>query len=653
VLELTDQLCILVSPAHWLEGLRHRLEDTGVECAPLDARILGLRPPSTPFALLLQEGDPARLGDLAAWLKQMDPLLVRVVFLGSLERWLDAGLPEWPLHAALGAQANEAAAALSLRSLVELLMATETVGVLEGALDRYSSNMDEILTIGKQLTAEKDHHRLLRLILEKSMDLTGADAGSLFLVEEQGGQSLLRFSFAETRSIIQARRFEEFTMPMTTRSLAGWVAITGNPLLIDDVYELPEDSEYRFDPSYDRNVGYRTKSMLVAPLVNHQGLILGIIQLINAKQDGRRRLTNLRELEEQVISFRTTHKDLIMGIAGQAAVTIENNRLYHDIERLFEGFVEASVTAIESRDPTTSGHSFRVAELTVALAKAATLSADGPWADLRLDEDGLKEIRYASLLHDFGKVGVREEVLTKPKKLLAYRMGEVVSRFRYVRHSTEIRALRRKIELLASSTGDVEELEASLAADLARLDQWLQVVLQANEPSVLPAESPRQLLDIHGHCFEDEAGELRPLLDADELRTLSIPRGSLTPEEWDDMQSHVTHTWNFLTRIPWTRNLAHVPEIAYGHHEKLDGSGYPRRLDAGRIPVGSRMMTIADIYDALTASDRPYKRAVSHEQALDILHWESNHGKVDRDLLELFVQRRIHEQIVTTGGAAI
>lgn len=646
---MTDQLSILTRRPDWRAGLETRLTDTGVGVHMLDADCFTHRP-DRPLALLLESADLEHIPGLATWLEDCDPLLVRVVWAGPLDHWMAAGLPPWPLHMVLGQEADLPTLAICLRSLIELLMATETVGVLEGALDRYSSNMDEILTIGKQLTAEKDHHRLLRLILEKSMDLTGADAGSLFLVEEKEGQALLRFSFAETRSIIQARRFEEFTMPMTTRSLAGWVAITGNPLLIDDVYELPEDSEYRFDPSYDRNVGYRTKSMLVAPLVNHQGLILGVIQLLNAKQDGRRRLANLRELEEQVLPFRTAHKDLIMGIAGQAAVTIENNRLYHDIERLFEGFVEASVTAIESRDPTTSGHSFRVAELTVALAKAATLSADGPWLDLRLDEDGLKEIRYASLLHDFGKVGVREEVLTKPKKLLAYRMAEVVSRFRWVRQDTEIRALRRKIELLAATTGDVAELEASLAADLARLDQWLQVVLTANEPSVLPAESPQQLLDIHGFTFRDEEGQSRPLLDAEELRTLSIPRGSLTPEEWDDMQSHVTHTWNFLKRIPWTRNLAHVPEIAYGHHEKLDGSGYPRRLDSGQIPVGSRMMTIADIYDALTASDRPYKRAVSHEQALDILHWEANHGKVDAALLDLFIQRRIHEEILTGGG---
>lgn len=641
-----DSFRILFTRLDWLEDLRSRLAGTVVHPQLLE-RLEELAPEAgVQVALLLTPLDLQTHPALADLLEPFDPLQLRVVFAGSLAEWTGAGLAEGLLHSVLGPGAGPDAAAVSLLSLYDLLMAGETVAALEGCLDRYSSDLDEILTIGKQLTAEKDHRRLLRLMLGKSMDLTGADAGSIFLVEEGDEGPRLRFSITDTRSLLQNRRYEEFTMPLTLRSLAGYVASTGVPLLIQDVYELGEECEYRFDPSYDRNVGYRTKSMLVVPLVNHLGQILGVIQLINAKREGQRRAADLRELEELVVPFTVPHKDLIMAIAGQAAVSIENNRLYHDIERLFEGFVEASVTAIESRDPTTSGHSFRVAELTVGLARAVDQATEGDYAGQSFSEESLKELRYASLLHDFGKVGVREEVLTKPKKLLTFRMTELVSRFEWLRQDTEIRVLRRKLEALLGGQRALDPLESELQSDLLRLEGWLRLVQQANEPSLLPAEAPAQLQEVHAHCFRDTEGQERPLLDADELRILSIPRGSLTPEEWDDMQSHVTHTWNFLRRIPWTRGLAKVPEIAYAHHEKLDGSGYPRRLGLEQIPVGSRMMTVADIYDALTAADRPYKKAVSHEAALDILNWEAGHGKVDATLLDIFVQRRVYQNII-------
>jgi len=303
------------------------------------------------------------------------------------------------------------------------------------------------------------------------------------------------------------------------------------------------------------------------------------------------------------------------------------------------------VTAIESRDPTTSGHSFRVAELTVALARAADNATEGMLAGLSFSEDSLKEIRYASLLHDFGKVGVREEVLTKPKKLLAPRLLQVVGRFEWVRQDLEVRALRRKLELLLQGTRDLSELDRRQEEELARLEAWLQLVLAANEPRLLASDAPGQLEEVHAYRYLDAAGAERRLLDEEEVRILSIPVGSLTPVERLDIESHVTHTYNFLSRIPWTSGLAKVPEIAYAHHEYLSGNGYPRRLGPSEIPVGSRMMTISDIYDALTASDRPYKPAVSHEKALDILEGFRREGKVDETFLDLFIQRGVHKVI--------
>jgi HD-GYP domain-containing protein (c-di-GMP phosphodiesterase class II) len=578
-------------------------------------------------------------------LDHFDPLQLRVVFLGRLSAWTAAGLPEGVLHAVLPPDASPAEILLCLRSLYELAVSGETVRTLEDCLDRYSGDLDEILAIGKRLTAERDLPTLLRLMLGKSMDITGADAGSIFLIEQDGEERRLRFKITDTRSLVRQRRYEEFTMPLTTRSLAGFVALTGESLIIDDVYQLDTGLEYGFDPSYDREQGYRTKSMLVVPLIDHKQRILGVIQLINAKREAQRVATDLRQLEELVIPFTVSHKEFIGAIAGQAAVSIENNQLYRDIERLFEGFVEASVTAIESRDPTTSGHSFRVAQLTVELARCVDQASVGRYADVRLSDEHLKEIRYASLLHDFGKVGVREEVLTKPKKLLDWQLAELVHRFEWLRKDTELRNLRERLKRLEAGqpVGD----DPGLPEELARLEEWLQLVRQANEPSLLPAEAPARLREIHEFHFVDAAGRRRPLLDQSELGILMIPRGSLTPEEWRDMQSHVVHTYEFLRRIPWTSELSRVPEIAHAHHEKLDGSGYPRGLGADEIPLGGRLMAVTDIYDALTAADRPYKRAVSHEKALDILHAEAREGKLDTVLLEIFVQRRVHRAIQT------
>lgn len=581
---------------------------------------------------------------------RMDPLQLRVVFAGRLNDWIEAGLPAGVLHTVIHGEATMNELALALRSLYELHVTGETVMTLESCIDRYSGDLDEILTIGKQLTAERDHTRLVRLMLDKSMDLTGADAGSIFLVEEdEQGERCMRFAYTDTRSLIQNRRFEAFTMPLSKRSLAGYVALTGNPLLIEDVYELDPHLEYSFDPGYDQREGYRTKSMLVVPLVNHKRETLGAIQLINAKEDGRFRANTLRQLEEMITSFTVSHKDLVMAIAGQAAVAIENNRLYHNIERLFEGFVEASVTAIESRDPTTSGHSFRVAQLTEELARVADNATEGPWDVVSLSEENLKEIRYASLLHDFGKVGVREEVLTKPKKLLAWQMTEMSSRFEWLIKDTECRYLRDRLRALEAGHSVSPESAAEMARELERLSAWLDVVRSSNEPSLLAEDAPALLEEISKFNYRNAMGEEAPLITGDECRILSIKRGSLTPEEWNDMQSHVSHTYEFLRRIPWTKGLSRVPEIAWGHHEKLDGSGYPRGLKSPDIPLGSRMMTVADIYDALTAADRPYKKAVSHEKALDILHWEADGGKVDSGLLDLFIQRRVYEVIRSTS----
>lgn len=441
--------------------------------------------------------------------------------------------------------------------------------------------------------------------------------------------------------------YEEFQMPITKGSIAGYVAATGETLNIHDVYQIASHCEYRFNQHYDESTGYRTTSMLTAPMTDHQGQITGIIQLINRKKDFSVKLTQ-KNYKDWVRSFDQNDEELVNSLASQAAVALENSALLKSIQRLFEGFVTASVTAIESRDPTTSGHSFRVATLTVGLATLVDRATTGRFAAIQFTADEIKEMRYAALLHDFGKVGVRENVLVKSKKLYPFQVELIRQRFEYMKKAWEAEHFRSKFNLLRSA--GIENFEAQFAPletafenRLRSLDHYYEFILQSNEPTVLPHGNFDKLLRIASDQELIAPGAQGPLLSGEEIQFLSIRKGNLNDRERSEIQSHVTHTFLFLSKIPWTSELRDVPKIAYGHHEKMDGSGYPNRLKGEDIPVQTRIMTISDIYDALTAGDRPYKRAVPSDNALDIIAAEVKHDQLDPELFQLFVEGKVFE----------
>lgn len=498
--------------------------------------------------------------------------------------------------------------------------------------------------IGVSLSAERDTDTLLDLILTTSREITQSDAGSIYLVEEAaGGERRLRFKLAQNDSVRVP--FTEFTLPIDDASVAGHVALTGSVLQLDDAYVLPPGSRFHINREFDERAGYRTKSMLVVPMTTPQGTVIGALQLINCKRDPSVVLPNGAAVETEVIPYPERFRGLAASLASQAAVALENSRLYQSIQTLFEGFVQASVTAIESRDPTTSGHSFRVADFTVALATAVDRADHGVFREIRFSPDEMREIRYASLLHDFGKVGVREEVLVKAKKLPPGQLELIRQRGEIIRRGLELRHAQRKTAWLLQHGRDAfseraAQWDAELAAVLADLDQHLKAVAAANEPTVMPDDMSAGIRDLAGHRYADHLGESLSLITPEEARILAIPRGSLTPEEYRQIQSHVVHTYQFLKQIPWTKELRRVPEIARSHHEKLNGAGYPDGWRAPDIPVQTRMMTISDIFDALTSRDRPYKAAVPVERALDILGQERQAGAVDGALLQLFIAVR-------------
>ena len=541
------------------------------------------------------------------------------------------------LLAALKAAFREAAARADLRRARAEVVAR-------------SREITELTQIGVALTTERNYDVLLEMILTQSRRITQSDGGSLYLVEAREGPSpKLRFKLAQNDTVPNAP-FVEFTMPLNHASVAGYVCSTGEPVVIDDAYFLPPDVEYSINRSFDERNRYRSKSMLTVPMKNHKNEIIGALQLINRKRDPSAVLSSPDVVESQVIPFSRRTVEMVNALAGQAAVSIENSLLYEDIERLFEGFVTAAVTAIEQRDPTTFGHSGRVAAMTVGLAEVVDRSGDGPYRGVNFSREQIKEIRYAGLLHDFGKVGVREQVLVKAKKLYPPDLALLKSRYAFIRRTAEAEYHRRRADwLLANQRDGYQQFVASLdeahRRELEDCERFLKTVLQSNEPTVLPEGSFEELLVLAERTFTDIDGAAQPYLSDDEVRFLTIRKGSLDEAERLEIESHVSHTYRFLLQIPWTKELSQIPLIAYGHHEKLDGKGYPRKVNAAEIPIQTRMMTISDIFDALTAADRPYKRAVPLQRALDIMTQEVKGGMLDQDLFNLFVDGKVFEKL--------
>jgi HD-GYP domain-containing protein (c-di-GMP phosphodiesterase class II) len=530
-----------------------------------------------------------------------------------------------------------------LRAALENAALRAQVRRMEAEAIRYHEQFTELNRIGVALSSERDIDKLQDFILRTCRQLTNADGASLWLVDGDGEDRTVRFASAQNHSLEVP--YSSFTLPLTPSSMVGYTIIHGRSQTVDDVYSAHTPYGVGGSKSFDEQHGYHTRSMLCVPMRSHSGEVVGAVQLINAKRSFETRL-NLDNIAAETVPFHGEAVEMIESIASQAAVALDNKELIDSIQALFEGFVKASVTAIESRDPTTYGHSGRVAALTVGIAEVISGIGVGSYRDLRFDPDQLKEIRYAALLHDFGKVGVREHVLVKEKKLYPSQIDFIRARFEFVQRSRQLAHTEEKLKLALAGqlTPDVmDEIDRRLRTELMQLQQWLEAVLTANEPSVMDEDKASTLAFLSQRTYPDLSGRERPLLDNDEFHFLSIRRGTLDEDERLEIESHVTHSYRFLTKIPWTSTMREVPRIAYGHHEKLDGTGYPRHLNGAEIPVQTRMMTISDIYDALTATDRPYKRAVPLEKALGILKSEADEGKLDAELLDVFITKRVYD----------
>lgn len=516
--------------------------------------------------------------------------------------------------------------------------------------------IEKLLDIGAALSGTRDLAKLLNLILSQSREITCSDAGSVYLVDHSDNHSKLLFKVAQNASLPNLS-FREFAIPLTDKSLAGYVALTGKNLNIEDAYNLPQTEPYRLDRSFDDNISYRTRSVLVLPMQNRERETIGVLQLINRKKHPDRVLTPDNAMAETQ-PYSSWEERILRSLASQAAISIERSQLQESIEFLFEGFVKASVQVIEARDPCTFGHSERVATLTVRLGEEINTITQGTLASVEFSDRQLQELRYAALLHDFGKVGVPEAILTKSKKLYPRELEIVRQRFAIARRSLEMECVETKYQLLLDNGNlhlqnpaecphcqRLEELDTNLDRAIARLNESWNLIQQANEPQVLampPLDKLRQLSEM---TYRDVDGKIKPLVTPQEVEQLLVSQGNLTAEERRIIESHVTHTYEFLKQIPWTKALHNVPDISYGHHEKLDGTGYPQGLKKEEISIQAQMMAIADIYDALTAGDRPYKHGLPTVTALKILRQEAAGNKLNAELLSVFEQRQVYQAL--------
>jgi HD-GYP domain-containing protein (c-di-GMP phosphodiesterase class II) len=450
-------------------------------------------------------------------------------------------------------------------------------------LEQTAGRLAVLLETGRLLSSEISLDRLLTLVMQQTTVVLDAERSSLFLVDKKRAELWSKIAQGIDDVVLR--------FPLT-RGIAGHVARSGEVVNLADAYQDP-----RFNPEIDRGTGFRTSSLLVVPLKGRNGEVLGVIQALN-KRGGA--------------PFSPVDVEILSALAAQAAVSVENALLYERIEALFEAFVGTIVTAIDARDPTTAGHSHRVAEYALNLARSLHHSGDDEVGGIHFTREQLRALRYASILHDVGKIGVREQVLCKRYTLLVPEIALVRERIGRARAEAELRALRSARALTPDEVGFYQGL--------------LGVVERRRLPATLP-EADAALL----RRARDEG-----LLTQRQHLCLTLAEGNLIDSEWEDMKSHVTRSYQILSQIPWPEPLARVPAIAGSHHEKLDGTGYPRGLTADQYPFEGQILCVADIYDALTASDRPYKRSYTPDEAQRILEGEAKIGRVDGKLVRTF-----------------
>jgi HD-GYP domain-containing protein (c-di-GMP phosphodiesterase class II) len=489
--------------------------------------------------------------------------------------------------------------------------------------------------IGTALSAERNIERLFEMIVEEAREFTGADGGTLYIMSDD--ETALQFAIVQTEALHvrmggtggkitwkPVRLLNSEGLP-NHGNVSAHVALTGDTVNIPDVYDA-EGFDFQGTRNFDAQTGYRSKSMLVVPMKNHENDIIGVLQLLNARDEER----------NEVVSFSAECQEMTESLASQAAVALSNNRLIHDLEALMESFIRAIATAIDEKSPYTGGHVRRVADLTMAIARKINDATDGPYADVRFSDDQMKELQTAAWLHDVGKVTTPECVVDKATKLetIFDRIELLRLRFELCGLQARLRRLNKDADFESAATDNDDGIEPILREEFRFLSE-------ANRGSErMSDEMMDRVRTIAGRTWKLD-GKTEPLLSPEEVEKLNIRQGTLSARERAIIQNHATMTYKILSQLPFPKKLRHVPDYAAAHHETLNGKGYPRGLSAAQISLQSRILALVDVFEALTAKDRPYKKGKTLSEAMHTLKMMVKDGHIDPDLFALFQKEEI------------
>ena len=505
--------------------------------------------------------------------------------------------------------------------------------------ERLGGQIKKMSDIGRALSGVQDLNTLLEMIVDQARNFTNADAGTLYIVED----NTLRFQIVQNDSLkirMGGKSGESIPFPpveLKESNVSAFVALKGVSVNIPDVYDT-ELFDFTGPKKFDQSTGYRSKSMLVVPMRNHENDIIGVLQLLNA--------TN--PISNEVIAFSQDYENLSESLASQAAVSITNAKLIANMTELFEAFVKVMATAIDEKSPVTGGHIRRVADLTLTMAEVIHDIDEGHFKDKTFSPDQMYELRIAAYMHDIGKVTSPVEIVEKAKKLQTIfdRIQYVRLRMAYIIQKIKLEGQEAKIKILqnGSSPEKLNSIEKETLEKLMEIEEIQRFINKCNEPGeFLDDEILVRLKEVSEKTYIDDAGEQQPFLTADELVNLSIRRGSITEKERQKMQGHAAVTLKMLKQIPFTKKLKNIPDFAGAHHEFLNGKGYPLGLKGDEISFEGRLMAVTDIAEALTASDRPYKKAMPLETVYRILRSMVEGGELDPNLVELFIEKEVYK----------
>ncbi len=503
----------------------------------------------------------------------------------------------------------------------------------------------QLTRIGLALSAEKNIKKLLEVIVDYARDLSHADAGTLYILDDD--KEHLRFEIMQNDTMktrVGGTSKVEISLPKVPlhsngnpnySNVSSYTALTGETVNIPDVYKAKE-FDFTGPREYDAATGYRSKSMLVIPMKNHENNIIGVLQLLNSQ---------VPETGE-VVAFSKDYVDLVASLASQAAVALTNTQLIQDLKNLFYAFIKSIATAIDEKSPYTGGHITRVVDLTMMIAEEINKTDHGPFKDVIFNEDEIEELRLAAWMHDVGKITTPENVIDKSTRLQAIfdRANLVETRFQLIFKSIENEYLQRKIEFLQNGISDeskIKIMDQELEDKIRDLGEELKFIIACNNPGEFVSdEKIDRIKKIAKKNYVSPDGE-HPYLTEDEVENLCVRKGSLTDKERNIIENHAGITLKILNELPFPAKLANVPEFASSHHEKLDGSGYPRGLSEKELSLQSRIMAIADVFEALTAKDRPYKEPMKLSKAVKIMEFMKQDKHIDADIYDLFLESQL------------